>query len=82
MESATPLAVHRRVDQHRQYAKRQIFPQAEVALAEQLADLQDERQDIKDHLLGELVGSGMRVLASHGRPWHHVTRDVIHGDHL
>jgi hypothetical protein len=29
-----------------------MFPQAEVALAEQLEDLRDEMQDLKDLLLG------------------------------
>ena len=41
-----------RVEQHVQHEERQMFPQAEVALAEQLEDLRDEMQDIKDHLLG------------------------------
>jgi hemerythrin superfamily protein len=40
------------VDQHIQHEERQLFPQAEVALAEQLEDLRDEMQDIKDLLLG------------------------------
>ena len=40
------------VEQHVQHEERQLFPQAEVALAEQLEDLRDEMQDIKDLLLG------------------------------
>jgi len=40
------------VEQHVQHEEGQLFPQAEVALAEQLEDLRDEMQDIKDHLLG------------------------------
>ena len=40
------------VEQHIQHEERQMFPQAEVALAAQLEDLRDEMQDIKDLLLG------------------------------
>jgi len=40
------------VEQHVQHEEHQLFPQAEVALAEQLEDLRDEMQDIKDQLLG------------------------------
>ena len=40
------------VEQHIQHEERQLFPQAEVALAELLEDLRDEMQDIKDLLLG------------------------------
>jgi hemerythrin superfamily protein len=40
------------VEQHIQHEERQMFPQAEVALAAQLEDLRDEMQDLKDHLLG------------------------------
>ena len=40
------------VEQHIQDEERQMFPQAEVALEEQLEDLRDEMQDIKDQLLG------------------------------
>jgi len=40
------------VEQHVQHEERQMFPQAEVALAEQLEDLRDEMQDIKEQLLG------------------------------
>ena len=40
------------VEQHMYNEERQLFPQAEVALAEQLVDLRDEMQDIKEQLLG------------------------------
>ena len=39
------------VDQHIQHEERQLFPQAEVALAEQVEELRDEMQDLKDLLL-------------------------------
>jgi hypothetical protein len=76
-----PLAVRFTVEQHVQHEERQRFPRAEVALAGQLEDFRDERQDIKNHLLGEPVGSGRWVLVPHGRPWHRVTRDAIQGDY-
>ena len=53
-----------------------------MALAAQLEHLWDERHALQDQLRSEPVGSGMGVLASHGRPWHHVTRDSVQGDHL
>jgi len=40
------------VEQHMYNEERQLFPQTEVALAEQLVDLRDEMQDIKEQLLG------------------------------
>ncbi len=68
-----PLAVRLTVEQHLQHVERLMFPQAEVALAEQLENLRDERQALNDQLLGSLVVSGRGVLAPRGRPWHHVS---------
>jgi hemerythrin-like domain-containing protein len=39
------------VEQHVQDEESQMFPQAEQALEEQLEDLRDEMQEIKEHLL-------------------------------
>jgi len=49
---ATFQALRLMVEQHSQHEERQLFPQAEVALAAQLEDLRDEMQDLKDLLLG------------------------------
>ena len=40
-----------KVEQHVQEEESQMFPQAEQALEEQLEDLRDEMQEIKEHLL-------------------------------
>jgi hemerythrin-like domain-containing protein len=40
-----------KVEQHVQEEESQLFPQAEQVLAEQLEDLRDEMQEIKEHLL-------------------------------
>jgi hemerythrin-like domain-containing protein len=40
-----------KVEQHVQEEESQMFPQAERALEEQLEDLRDEMQEIKEHLL-------------------------------
>ena len=49
---ATFHALRLTVERHVQHEERQLLPQAEVALAEQLEDLRDEMQTIKDQLLG------------------------------
>jgi iron-sulfur cluster repair protein YtfE (RIC family) len=40
-----------KVEQHVQDEESQMFPQAEQALEEQLEELRDEMQEIKEHLL-------------------------------
>jgi len=49
---AKAYALRLTVEQHVYHEACQLFPQAEVVLAEQVEDLRDERQDLKDQWLG------------------------------